>query len=118
LPIITKSAKSYLQSSDFPVADFLIKKICKVFRQVADNHNRTSKQPVKPITEGRRVIAKYERQYQAVNPIGQVNSIAYYTPKDHEEKRRKRKGKSFEGILKKQLKDQVLEENQTFQLYC
>jgi hypothetical protein len=71
-----------------------------------------------PITEGRRVIAKYLSKYQAVNPIGQVNSIAYYTPRDQDDKRRKRKEKSFEGMLKKQLKEQALEENQTFQLYC
>jgi hypothetical protein len=68
--------------------------------------------------EGRRVTAKYEERYQVVVPIGQVNAIAYYTPRNRDEQRRKKRQASFDGILKKQLRELEMEENQTFQLYC
>jgi hypothetical protein len=63
-------------------------------------------------------MEKYPSRYQAVVPIGHANAIAYFTPRNQDERRRKKKEKAFEGILQKQLRERGLEENQTFQLYC
>ena len=71
-----------------------------------------------PIMEGRRVTAKFEERYQVIIPIGQVNTIAYYTPRNRDEHRGTQKEKTFEGILQNQMRELALEENQTFQAYC
>lgn len=71
-----------------------------------------------PIREGRRVTAKFEERYQAVIPVVRVGSIAFSTPRSREENRQQKKENTFDGILKKQLNQLALEENQTFQLFC
>lgn len=68
--------------------------------------------------EGRRVTAKFEERYQVIIPIGRVNAIAYYTPRNRDEHRNTNKEKSFAGILQNQMRELALEEEQTFQAYC
>lgn len=68
--------------------------------------------------EGRRVTAKYEENYHVIVPIARVSSITYYTPRHREEQQAKGRSRSFDAILKERMKDSVMEENQTFQLYC
>ncbi len=71
-----------------------------------------------PITEGRRVTAKFEERYQVIIPIGPATSVSYFTPRQREGRQENTKKNAFDGILKKQMGAMELEEDQTFQAYC
>lgn len=68
--------------------------------------------------EGRRITANFETRYQVVIPISRVSSVAYDSPRSKDAYKGKRKEKAFNEVLKQQLNDLRMEENQTFQLYC
>ena len=71
-----------------------------------------------PIREGRRVTAAFEERYQIIIPVGRASTIFYNKPGGRDHNQGKNKEQAFAEVLKEQMRESVLEENQTFQMFC
>lgn len=63
-------------------------------------------------------IAKYERGYQSIVPIGAVTRIQYFPQRRQQKQQEEKKDHTFQTMFQMQLRETPREENQNFQAYC
>ena len=63
-------------------------------------------------------IARFERGYQNILPVGAVTQIRYFPQHQQQRRQEEKKEHPFEVLFQMQLKEAPMEENQSFQLYC
>lgn len=67
------------------------------------------------------VIARYEKSYQSIIPVGAVTRIQYFPPKGQQNRQEEKKEQSFHMVFQMKLNEvpkMPMEENQSFQAYC
>lgn len=65
-----------------------------------------------------RDVAKYEKSVLGIVPVGAVTQIRYFPQREQRRRQEEQEEHPFHLMLRMQLKEAPMEENQNFQLYC
>ena len=63
-------------------------------------------------------IARYERGFSSIVPVGAVTQIRYSPQREQQQRQGEQKEHPFHMMFQMQLKEAPMDEKQSFQLYC
>ncbi|MEY8332358.1 hypothetical protein AALB53_04460 [Lachnospiraceae bacterium 47-T17] len=63
-------------------------------------------------------IAKYDKGYQRIVPVGAITRIQYFPQRGQQNRQEEKKEQSFHMVFQMKLNETPMDENQSFQAYC